>query len=146
MYGKLDGVGSEVAECLITMVDTCVLCEGSGNLVAVWAKDLPDGAVEHIVHQVDLPARNKQLLCLRLLLCQHKGQEQGDKNAGLHGVCLLSKNSLPPKILLPIRFDSQPIREWHQLSGSCRVISVVFHAAGCHPIQSNYASLSLVPH
>ena len=135
MYRKLDGVGSEVAECWITMVDTCVLCEGSGNLVAIWAKDLPDGAVEHIVHQVDLPARNKQFLCLRLVLCQHKGQEQGDKNAGLHGVCLLSKNSLPPKILLPIRFDSQPIREWH-LFGSCRIISVVFQAAGYHHIQS----------
>ena len=70
------------------MVDTGVLCECSGNLVAIWAKDLSDGAVEHIVHQVDLPAGTKQLLCLRLLLCQHKGQEQSEKNAGLHGFCL----------------------------------------------------------
>ena len=70
------------------MVDTCVLCESSRNLVAIWAKDLPDGAVEHVVHQVDLPARTKQLFCLRLLLRQHKGQDQSDKNAGLHGFCL----------------------------------------------------------
>merc|ERR1719237_115828 len=48
-----------------SMVDTCVLCECSRNLVAIWAEDLPDGAVEHIVHQVDLPARTKQLFCLR---------------------------------------------------------------------------------
>jgi len=70
------------------MVDTCVLCESSGNLVAIWAEDLSDGAMEHIVQQVDLFVRTKQLFCLRLLLCQHKGQEQSEKNAGLHDFCL----------------------------------------------------------
>merc|ERR1711899_360276 len=64
--------------------DTCVFCKCSRNLVLVWAKNLPDSAVQHIVDQVDLPAKHQQLLRLRLLVCQHKGQEKSHKNTGLH--------------------------------------------------------------
>ena len=71
-------------ECLITMVDACVLCESPRDLVAIWTKDLPHGAVENIVQQVDLSARAQQLFRLRLILCEREGQEQSDKNAGLH--------------------------------------------------------------
>ena len=139
MYRKLDEVASEMAKFLNTMVDTCVLCESSRYLVAIWAKDLPHSAVEHIVHQVDLPPRTKQLFCLRFLLCQHKGQKQSQKNSGLHR--FLPPEIFPSKILL---LDaSQPIPEWHQRSGTCLVISVV-HAQPA--MTCNHALLSLVRH
>ena len=57
----------------ITMIDACVLRKCSRNLVLVWAKNLPDSAVQHIVDQVDLPPKHQQLFRLRLLVCQHKG-------------------------------------------------------------------------
>ena len=71
-------------ECLIAVVDACVLCESPRDLVAIWTKDLPHGAVENIVQQVDLPSRAQQLFRLRLILCEREGQQQNDKNAGLH--------------------------------------------------------------
>ena len=76
--------GSKTIECLITVVDACVLCESPRDLVAIWTKDLPHGAVENIVQQVDLPSRAQQLFRLRLILCEREGEEQSDKNAGLH--------------------------------------------------------------
>ena len=115
-------------ECLITVVDACVLCESPRDLVAIQTKDLPHGAVENIVQQVDLPSRAQQLFRLRLILCERKGEEQSDKNAGLHCFSASQDSFLLPKILL--RTVWQPIQEWHHLSGTLRVISGA-------PLQSN---------
>ena len=127
----------------MAMVDTCVLCESSGNLVAIWAKDLPNGAVEHIVHQVDLPAGTKQLLCLRFLLRQHKGQEQSDKNAGLHGFCLpgffQSIRCLP-------RFCCATPCSQSESGISPLAPAVLYPSTQQAAITCNHASLSLVPH
>ena len=102
-------------------MDACVLCESPRDLVAIWTKDLPHGAVENIVQQVDLPSRAQQLFRLRLILCEREGEEQSDKNTGLHCFSASQDSFLLPKILL--RTVWQPIQKWHHLSGTLRVIS-----------------------